>query len=348
LAKNNPSYSVSKKFINTLSYVFFLGLGAYLLYYTFRNLELPKVLEAFGRANFWWFIPILIATISCHLLRAFRWQLLLKSIDHPISLGRAFQTMMAGYFVSYGIPRLGEVTRCMALQKDENIPFTISFGTVIVERLADLIFIIAITAVTFFIDYGMISTFFSENIFQPLLGLIFSPKAENSNRKFYILGGLAVLAVIYYILKPKIEKSGYVEKADQFSNDFLAGLQSVAKMNQKGLFVILSVAIWILYFLMTYFWFFALEATSGLGVKAGLAMLVIGTVGRSVPIQGGGMGAYHYLITKGLLLFGVSELYGSTLAIIIHGAQTLFTIGVGGVSFLFILLARKNKQETPD
>ena len=336
---------MSKKLINTLSYIFFLGLGAYLLFYTFRNLELPKVLEAFSHANFWWFLPIIGATISCHLLRAFRWQLLLKSVDQPISLGRAFQTMMAGYFVSYGVPRLGEVTRCMALQKDENIPFTVSFGTVVVERLADLIFIVLITATTFYIEYDLISTFFSENIFKPLITLVFPPKGQSSDRKYYILGGLAILYAIYYFLKPKLEKSGYVEKADQFSNDFLSGLQSVSKMKQKGLFAILSIAIWILYFLMTFFWFFALEATSELGIKAGLAMLVIGTVGRSVPIQGGGMGAYHYLITKGLLLFGVAELYGSTLAIIIHGTQTLFTIGVGGASFLLILLARKNRDK---
>ena len=333
-----------KKLINTLSYIFFLGLGGYLLFFTFRNLEISKVLGAFEQANFWWFIPILFSTVACHLLRAYRWQLLLKSVSYPITLGRAFQTMMAGYFVSYGVPRLGEVTRCMALQKDENIPFTISFGTVVVERLADLIFIISITAATFFIDYELISTFFADNIFKPLLGLAFSAKSESTNRKYYIVGGLAVIIGIYYFLKPKLEKSGYVEKADQFSNDFLSGLQSVAKMDQKGLFAILSILIWVFYFLMTFFWFFSLNATSNLGIKAGLVLLVIGTVGRSVPIQGGGMGAYHYLITQGLLLFGVSELYGSTLAIIIHGAQTLFTIGVGGISFLLILLARKKQD----
>ncbi|MBY0424271.1 MAG: flippase-like domain-containing protein [Cytophagales bacterium] len=335
---------MSKQIINTISYIFFLGLGVYLMFYTFRNLELPKVLEAFEQANFWWFIPILISTICCHLLRAFRWQLLLKSVNYPISLGQSFRMMMAGYFVSYGVPRLGEVTRCMALQKDENIPFTVSFGTVVVERLADLIFIIGITAATFFIEYDLISTFFSENIFQPLLGIFTSSKTGNNERKYYILGALAILTVLYYILKPRLEKSGYVEKADQFSNDFLSGIQSVSKMDQKGLFALLSILIWVFYFLMTFFWFYSLGPTSHLGIKAGLALLVIGTVGRSVPIQGGGMGAYHYLITKGLLLFGVAELYGSTLAIIIHGAQTLFTIGVGGICFLLILTARKKKE----
>jgi len=95
---------------------------------------------------------------------------------------------------------------------------------------------------------------------------------------------------------------------------------------------------------MTYFWFFIFEETSALTLGACLTILSVGSIGRSVPIQGGGMGAYHFLVSQVVIIYGVSESMGKTLATLIHAGQTLFTFAMGIVAFLIFFIVYWSKK----
>ena len=124
----------------------------------------------------------------------------------------------------------------------------------------------------------------------------------------------------------------------QFIDGLKQGIASIAKLNQKGLFVFYTFLILVCYFLMTYFWFFVFKETSVLGLGACLSILSIGTIGRSVPIQGGGMGAYHFLVTNVVIIYGLSASFGKTLATLIHAGQTFFTFAMGLVGLLIFFI----------
>ncbi len=95
-----------------------------------------------------------------------------------------------------------------------------------------------------------------------------------------------------------------------------------------------------MYFFMSYICFFALPATSGLSLEAGLFVLVVGGMGMSAPVQGG-IGAYHLLVSKGLLLYGVAYQHGLAFATLMHTSQTLVVILFGGISFILFTLSQR-------
>ncbi len=331
---------MSKKVLQTLSYLFFLFLGVYLIYVTFGNQDLGKILVKLKEVNYYWYLPVFVVSLISFYCRSERWRLLIKLNGYESKPQSTFFSLMFGYLVNLSLPRIGEFTRCFSLGKLEKTPFTVSFAAVLVERFIDVLILFSLVALAFYIEYDHLHVFFSEQIFTPLIEWYKNKKAGNSKIWIYAIGGVGVvLYFIYQKYKDKIDSKLPIEKVDQTMNSFSDGLKSILLLRGKNLylFIFYTIMIWTSTFLMTYFWFFSLEATSQLGIKEGLVLLVLGSMGKSVPIHGGGMGAYHYLVTKGFLIYGVSEVFGGTLSIIIHGAQMFHNIVFGLIALLYIL-----------
>lgn len=273
-----------------------------------------------------------------------RWQMLITSLDHKPRFYNTFLIMMSGYFVNTAIPRLGEVTKCAFMTKKEKVPFSISLGTVVLERLVDLIMLGIIVLLVFTTQNDLLSDFFARDIFGPIV-----TKATGMGNKFWMIVGVVAVAGIYFAwdyLNKTSKDEKKVEKLDNFADNMMLGITSFQKLDKKWLFVVHTLFIWVMYFFMTYTCFFSIEATSGLSIAAGIALVAIGSLGRSVPIQAGGMGAYHYVISSALVLYGIGKEQGLALATIIHAAQTLFYLVLGGLSMLLIALT-KDAEQTP-
>lgn len=321
-----------------VQYLLLLGIGGYLGFLFFRDLDLDSLRQQVVTGNFSWFYLVMLVSLGVYIVRVLRWKLLLRAAGHPLNFWEGLSSLSIGYFVNFAVPRLGEVTRCLSLKNNNQLPFLSILGTVIIERVVDILSLFVFLLITLLLQFDQILDFMKVNVFHPIYDNVILKLFHE--RGWVLLTGICLLllmvVLLYHFRKVLLQKiPGLFRK---FILSFQEGLTSIAKMEQKALFWFYTVLIWLGYYLMTYFWFFVFADHPNLGWGACLSIVAIGTVGRSVPIQGGGMGAYHFLVTQVVVLYGVSESFGKNLAVLIHGGQTFFTflMGLFGLLVFFV------------
>ncbi len=324
----------------------FLLVAAGLMYLALRGTNMKQLKEALQTANYGYVLLSLVPATLAFASRAWRWKLLLQPLGYKPKFSNAFYAMMFGYLANLALPRLGEVSRSVALNRAEKIPLDVIIGTVIAERAVDVLSLLLCFALALIVEFDNISEFFKKWIDPSKMdAIIHSP---------YIVPVLSVLIVILVITiilirrRKKTASSSIIEKVTLFFKGILAGLTSVMKMKNPGAFIFHSVFIWVMYWLVTYICFFSLKATSSLDMNAGVFILVVGAIGMTLPVPGG-FGSYHALVILGLsiLLPKIEETAAPSYAIIVHESQTLLVIIVGVISFL-MLSVNKNQKPVPD
>lgn len=325
---------------NILKFVLFLGLGFLLLVWAFKNMDLKQMFNDIKNANFLWIFIAMSCGVLSHLSRALRWNLLLKPLGYRADWKNSFYAVMIGYFSNNLVPRLGEVTRCAALSKTDNIPVEKLLGTVFIERVIDLIITALVTLFIFISQFELLNNFLNTSIY-PMLK---DGNGSSGNTKMYVMIGFALVLLLVLLFRKKIIKLPLYLKFKSLVSGFSEGIKSVLKLENPWQFIGHSLFIWSMYFAMAYFTFFSFPPTRDLGVSAGLIVLFLGTVAIILPIPGG-IGVYHKLVGMGLLLFGVSENNGLTYATISHAAQMIMIFVIGLISMALI---SRNLQKTPE
>ena len=331
---NSRSYSF-------LKYVILFSIAAALLFFAFKGVDLKKIGQQMLHANMFWVSVSGLISVIAFVVRAYRWNLLIEPMGYSPSLKNTTYSLMVGYFANLAIPRLGEVSRCGALSKAESIPFNKLLGTVIVERAIDVISLFLCMLFAAAIEFKRLGSFFSENIFNPIIKkfnqLVSSPLILTG----IILVLIVLIAVvIYFRRKNKIK--GTESSISKLIKGFIDGLRSVANLKKPGQFIFHSILIWALYYLGMYVALFAFPFTSGLGAGAALFLLVAGGIGMSAPVQGG-IGAYHLLVSQGLVLYGLSQQDGLTFATLLHTLQLLLIVVFGVISLLLLFTENKRR-----
>lgn len=336
---------MKSKTIQVIQYFFLLAVGLVLCWLFFRNFNFSELKHTLCTGNFSWFYIVLLTSLAIYIIRTLRWQMLISATGYRSSFFSAFAALSISYFVSLIIPRLGEVTRCLSLKRQHQIPFMQLLGTVIIERVIDIISLVIVLLLTLVLQFDHIIDFVRNNIFEPFYQGVWIKIIAGNYLFISIASGiiLILMSLFFYFRKYIREKSPKL--IVQFIEGFQQGLISVSKLNKRKLFVVYTILIWLGYYFMTYFWFFVLKDTRDLTWGSCLSIVSIGTIGRSVPIQGGGMGAYHFLVTQVVVLYGVSEAIGKTLAVCIHGGQVFFTFVMGLIGlFIFFISYWKRKE----
>ncbi len=343
---NAEPTSSRSQFLTLIKFVFFLGLGIFIIWLSVRNLtpaEKDEIIHSFRIANYnWVFLAILLGILS-HVLRSLRWMIFFEPMGYYPSFKNTFFAVMVGYFANMAFPRLGEVTRCGILAKYEKIPFNKSFGTVVTERALDLIIFFLLFLLTIVTQIGTLRDYLNNNVYPGLQGKFIHPF---SNPLF--LAGISVfiaLVILFFLLfGKKIKNSNFYHKIIMLIHGFWEGLKSLGQIRRPVLFVFYSLAIWFLYFMMVYVCFFCFVSTSTLSPGAALSSLVLGTVG--IMITPGGIGLYPAIVQETLLLYGLSRATGLALGWIAWTAQTVMIFIFGGVSL--ILLSFNHGYEAGD
>lgn len=230
------------------------------------------------------------------------------------------------------LPRMGEVSRCGVLNKTDNIPVNQLIGTVIAERLADFIMLILIIILAIILQFKLISKFIYENVFLNL-----TTKSVDFSILLFSSLLLLISAVIFFYILLKNDHWKISQRLKIIWLGLADGLTSVKELQKKGKFLLYSLAIWMAYYLSTYLCFFALNATTDLSSVAALSVLVFGSIGMIVPVQGG-IGAYHWMVAEGLTLYALHRSNGLAYATIIHSSQTLIILLVGSISLIMVMI----------
>ncbi|CAG5069948.1 hypothetical protein DYBT9623_02688 [Dyadobacter sp. CECT 9623] len=336
---------------NILRYAISLILAGGLLWFVFKDINLSEMLDRFAKSDWRWIAVSCFFLMCAHVTRAWRWAMLMEPLGHKPSLVNSSVAVLTGYFANYIVPRMGEVTRCGTLYRLEKIPVNLSFGTVVAERIFDVIVLVLMIGLNFILEFDRLSTFFTD-FFQSKVGG--ESSGSGSGILLYILiGGLLLVALVgFYLYKnlafrSRLQQNALVAKITDFAKGMLEGLLSVRKLRSPGLFILSSLMIWVLYYLVSYVLFFCIPETSDLGPLAGLTLLVVGAIGMTAPTQGG-IGAYHLLVGNVLVLYGLTKSDGITLATFIHGAQMVFMLAIGALAFLFVLVKNNKSVGEPE
>lgn len=298
-----------------------------MLYLSLHKLDYANIVKTIKEGNFILMIPVLIISILVYIVRVLRWNLLFRQINQDIPKLDLTRALCIGYLVNFAVPRLGEISRCAVLKKSNSVPFNLSLSTVIFERSIDIIALFIISVLALILEYYTDSQLLKSYINMDML-----PKGHII---LFILFFLLILLVGIFIIfrsKSKIR-------------NWLQGLWSSIKIlsKLKGLFqfFLYTIFIWFCYYLMTYLWFFTFSESSKLSAYMAFQIMIVGSFARSMPLQGGAAGAYHYGVSQALISLGVSSLTANALAIVIHGFQTIFTFIVGGIAYITFVYRSK-------
>lgn len=287
--------------------------------------------NAWKKCNKGYLLLMAIVAMASHALRAERWRMLLVPTGNTISFGNSFLSLMIGYLVNLAVPRGGEVSRCYNLYKLEQTPIEVSFGTVVVERLIDLICLIALIALSFIVEWDKLKGFIDTLPFA-------SGERSYTIWIVIVVVGVGMLIGGVYLIRKN-------EKLKKLFLGFKDGLMAVFRLKNKTLFIFYSVTIWALYFLMSYMVVLAFPETRDLGISAVLTLFAIGAIAMAAPLPGGA-GSYHTLVPLGLVtLYNLPQADAIAFVFIFHGWQTFVMIVAGVISLIIsYALMRLKKQ----
>lgn len=323
---------MAPKLKSILQYLIILGVTVSLIYLSLRGLKVGEgenkwdyLKHTWDTAHKGWLIGMAALSVISHLLRAERWRMLLVPMGFKTKLSHSFHSLMIGYLINLVIPRGGEISRCYNLYKLDKIPVVESFGTVVIERVVDLLFLIVLIAASF--------AFESKKLFAFIATL---PISAPEDSKFKILifiaaGAVISIGLLYWLLKKNKKLNAVIQKT---WNSFKLGVLSIFRLNNKGLFIFYSCLIWFLYFAMSYAVLKAFPATSNLDFSAVLSLFAIGAIAMAAPLPGG-TGSYHVLVPQGLFfLYHIPLSDAVAFTFIFHGWQTVMFIALGVLSLI--------------
>jgi len=331
-----------------LKYIASLSFAGLIIYILFRNQDPVALVEKISEVDFGWVILSMIFGGWAYVNRGLRWIVLIDALGYKSSKINSVSAVSVGYFTNMFIPRAGEISRCTALNKVEKIPVDKLFGTILVERVLDFVFLIILFLLILILKFDLILQFFTE------LGLQSSGSVTSSSTKYYVLVAvLLFFCLAYYLLKKWIVTTIFYEKITEFIDGLKEGFKSINKMKRKSFFWFHTFSIWIMYFLMTYVCFQAIPETSHLSISDGLFLLVLGGIGMIIPTPGG-VGSYHAIVMIGLSVLGVGTIVLSEngdpsnpallFPTIVHIAQTLVAIIMGFIGLLVLFMSKKKQS----
>lgn len=312
-------------------------LAVIFIWLTLRQTDFNVLQSAARRANYFWFILSMVLSILSYWLRAARWKLLLGPIGHEIQTKSAFWAISLGYFTNLTIPRSGEIARATSLYKMEKVPADKSIGTIVLERVIDVIFLGIFFGLTLIFNAETLFSFFS-----------FTEKPELG--KYGIAFGILIMIFLVFLAFRKTLKGfSLYRKIEVFMKGIWEGFKSILHLKERWLFIFYSFAIWFCYFLMTYVVIFAFPETSHFGLGEGFFLIVSGALGMILPAVGG-LG-YPYVMSIAFAAIYLTQgqtaeegrVVGNYFGLMLYFAQIISILIFGFLAIYFIGRTRSSK-----
>ncbi len=323
--------------INKLKKISFItlpiALGVFLIWYSvskFTPSDIQSIKTSFATANYWWVALSMFFGVLSHLSRAYRWQFLLEPLGYKPRFANSVMAVLIAYLLNLFIPRSGEIARAVSIKKYEKIPLETAIGTIVAERVADVIMLFSITGIAFFLQTELLGSY------------LFKENKESSiyiKITFLVLFPLLGIATYYFLKK---SKNPFIQKIFTFIKGLIDGIKSIITMKKKWEFLFHTGFIWFMYVLMFYTVTFALPETTNLPFAAIIVAFVVG--GFSMALTNGGLGTYPIFVASALILYNIDDNPARAFGWIMWTAQTLMVIIFGGLSFLLIPIYNRKRR----
>lgn len=330
-----------KRIKTILQFIIFLSLGIFLIWFStksFTENEITKVKQLVFNAKPLIILPCIFILVLSHYIRAVRWKMLIKPLGKSPGTLNVFLSVLTGFFFNLLFPRLGEVMKCTVLGKYERIPVDKLIGTMVAERVLDLICLILVIFLAVSTQIDLVGGYAGELINQILSG--FQPSPVNI---FYFVILIIILLAVGYLVYLKIRNAAIVLKIKHWLKGIVEGLVSIRKVENRMMFVVYTLAIWFLYLSSIRVGFYAMQDLVHLGWVPSLTILTFGSFAM-IATQGG-IGAYQFAVQKTLLLYGVREVSGLAFGWLLWSVQTVMLFVTGPLSLLLLFMFNKRSQK---
>jgi hypothetical protein len=285
-----------------------------------------EVFSYFKNANYGIVVLAVFLSVISHLIRAYRWNFMLEPLGYRPKLANNFMAVSVAYLMNIFIPKSGEVSRALVLSKYEKVPFDKGFGTIISERVIDLILLFLFTLTALFLQFDKLYTYLTDIVPVKKIGL-----------------GIAVLTalMVLFLVFLKYSKGNFSKKIKGLVSGLKEGIFSIAKMKKKGPFIVYSLIIWALYIASFYTTTFALNETAGIDFGVVVITFVVGSF--TFAFTNSGFGYYPLAIAGILVVFGFPETVGTALGWIVWTSNIAYILISGGLSFILLPIYNRNK-----
>ena len=310
-----------------------------LLYWMYRDFDFTEVKRIFlNEMNLWWLFASLIPITLSHIFRGLRWLITLEPLGYRPKTGDSIDSIFVAYAANVLVPRVGEVSRCAVLTKYDKVPFSKALGTLVAERLIDMLLVLLFVCVMLLTQLDVFLSLFAQTGTNEasLAELLTSPKTY-----LFVVAVVAACVALWIPLR----KTKLYAKVKQAISGFVDGLLSLKTMHRKGLFLLYTIGIWVGYFLEFYIAFFCFPFTAELTVVQALVIFAAISLAIIIPTPNGA-GPWHFVVISMMTLYGVSHTDASSFALIVHTFQTLGVIMLGAYGWVALQVRnRKMKVE---
>ncbi len=319
-----------------IQFILFLSLGIVLLWYSTSTLteeDVKKVKDLVFRANLLYVFPSIGALLLSHYIRAIRWKMMLDELGTKPGLTNVFLSVLVGYFLNLVFPRLGEVAKCSLLGKYEKMPVDKLIGTIVAERILDLVCLFIVIALTIATQLDQLGAYANE-----LIDKLVVKANQSANIVILFFSGIFILIVLgYWVFK----KSKWLKTIQSFFQGIKEGLFVIRKIEKKRMFLVYTVLIWFLYLLSIRIGFYSMLETNSLSWVPSLTILTFGSF--AMIVTQGGVGAYQLAVQKTLSLYQINEVSGLAFGWLLWSVQTFMLLVVGPIAMLLLFLLNRKK-----
>jgi glycosyltransferase 2 family protein len=329
---------MKKRLISALKYILFLGIGVFVFWLVYRDIDMVTLKAALGKINYWWLVLSFVLSMLSHISRAIRWNMLIRPMGYNPSTLNSFLSVMIMYLTNLALPRAGELARCSVLGKYEKIPFTKLVGTVVIERITDMMALVVFAVLIFSFQADVFLKFIQNHPdIQNRLVLLFS--ARNILIMFFALTFLILILIIY---RKNVMRTSLFKRIEGLYVNFLEGIRAIKYMESKWKYIGHTIFIYVMWLAMLYVVFFSYPPTSNLSLPAGMAAFVMGGLAMIAPVQGG-IGPWHFMVYETLFIYGIDKTDGKIFALIAHTSTNLSLMFMGFIALLLLPVINREK-----
>ncbi len=321
-----------KKIKSLLKVILPLAVGFFFVYLSYNSTsEEDRILiySYIQKADLRFVMLSVFFGILSHLSRAYRWKYLLSPLGYQPRFINSVLAVLIAYIANLGIPRSGEILRATTLSSYEKIPFEKTFGTIVAERLVDLLILMGFVVTALVLQFD----------------IIWSILSEKKISTVQIVIGLAFVIIGYVTLKKlfTLSQNPLIIRIKNFFLGLAEGIMSLKNMPNKGRFIGHTLFIWLMYLAMFYVVKWTVPETASLGMNAILPAFVVG--GLAISATNGGIGIYPFSVALVLAAFKISNESGLAFGWIMWTSQTLMIIVFGSLSFFVLPLVNRQQKD---
>ncbi|RIV22284.1 UPF0104 family protein [Fibrisoma montanum] len=317
----------------------FLLLAIGLLIFALKDVSFGSLVQQFRQANYTLIALVGLVMIISYLLRGKRWQLQLQALGYQPTVLRTTVAMQTGMIASMIILGSGELTRCITLQRTDGVPVAQGIGSAVAERIIDIFMLMLVLLLTSILEFERVQSYVQQLTF----------RVPSTYITISTLVALVVFAIVakWIFTSQRFRSHPLVIKLLSVLDGFSRGFMTIRKVPQLALFILLTILIQVSVWLSTYLMLMSLESTVSLPPTAALTILATSSIGGlAVPTQSG-IGTFHFLVSRVLVLYGFSSAEGAIVATFIHTIGFSINLILSSLSFLILplLIVKPNTHE---